>query len=1118
MSTDRLGILLGTIASLAIFISAAAASADDGEAHKIEAFEKEIRPILVENCQSCHGPELQRGSLRLDARAYLIEGGDSGPAVEPGEPAESLLIEAVKSVDDEAAAMPPGKRKKLSPAEVEALERWIAAGAVWPDDGQVVTTRKDAWATHWAFQPVANPSPPETDRPDWVRTPIDAFVLERLEAEGLSPSPPADRRTLIRRLTYDLTGLPPTPEEVDAFEADPDPNAYEKLVDRLLASEHYGEQWARHWLDVARYSDTKGYVYGREERFLVQSAAYRDWVVRAFNDDLPYDRFLLDQLAADQVEPDDPEALAAMGFLTIGRRFLGVTPDVIDDRIDVVTRGTMGLTVSCARCHDHKFDPIPTADYYSLYGVFQNCAERLTRIGEPETNDEATEAFEAELNKRLTTLRDGLDAERAEASKRVRARIADYLMVQLDLSVVPPEGFDTVLGADDLIPGFARRWRDYLAKAALADDPIFRPWRRFAAIDQGDFATEAAKATEELTAPGAPRLNSRVAAAFATPPATIQEVAQRYAALFAEIDAQWLEASKAEPPPVALAEADDEALRRVLYEHASPCVVPDESIVTIEWFFDSGQVTKLWQLQGEVDRWIINSPQAPPFAVAVVDRAEIREPRIFVRGSAANPGDEVPRRFLEVVAGPDAAPFEQGSGRLELARAIVDPENPLTARVWVNRIWSHHFGEGLVNTPSDFGVRADPPSHPELLDWLAQRLVAEGWRSKAIHRLILLSSTYQQRSNGPDSAEALEAAQLKDPENRLLWRTNPHRLSFEEFRDTLLAVTGELDPRIGGRATQLFGGSPNLRRTLYGLVDRQFLPGTLRVFDFANPDLHVPTRSETTVPQQALFALNHPFFADRARALAARFASDDADASIRALYRAIYQREPTSGQLEAARGFIGSASSEPEPSPPPATLAWSHGYGPVDPASGPSGTFTLLPHFNGSAWGGGPNWPDPTLGWARLTAEGGHPGDDLNRAVFRRWTSPIRGTIAIESTLTHAEAAGDGVRGWIVSSRLGVLKTAVVHNTKVDFNLASVAVEPGDAIDFVVDVREGLNSDQYLWAPKIRALGAEWLPTATPVADWDAARDFSGPMTKRLKPWEQLAQALLMSNEFMFVD
>ncbi len=1119
MPTDRLRILVGTIASIAALsllspLGLAQSPAD------VEAFEKEVRPLLIEHCQSCHGPEKQKGNLRLDSRPSIVEGGDTGPAIEPGKPDESLLIEAVKQTGD--LVMPPGKDKKLTPEQIASLERWIAAGAAWPEDsGPVVETRKGIWAKHWAFQPVSDPKPPAPSQPDWVRTPVDAFVQARLQAEGLAPSPAADRRTLIRRVTYDLTGLPPTLDEVAAFVADADPDAYGKLVDRLLASKHYGEQWARHWLDVARYSDTKGYVYGREERFFVQSPTYRDWVTKAFNDDLPYDRFLLDQIAADQAAPEDPSALAAMGFLTLGRRFLGVTHDVIDDRIDVVTRGTMGMTVACARCHDHKYDPIPTADYYSLYGVFVNCTERLTPIAEPASRDEAYQAFEAELNKRRDALRNGMNASRAEASKRVRKRLAEYLLVQLDLSKVPLEGFDTVLGENDLIPGFVRRWQAYLAKVAKTDDPIFGPWHRLSSLSETEFAAEAAKAVEEWTKSGAPTLNPRVAAAFATPPATIQEVAQRYAKLFTEIDALWLEASKTDPSPAGFTDADAEALRRVLYAaDESPCYVPDEPIVTTEWFYDSGTVVRLWNLQGEVDRWLINSPLAPPHAVAVVDRAELREPRIFVRGSSGNQGDQVPRKFLQVVAGPDAKPFTQGSGRLELAKAIVDPENPLTARVWVNRIWAHHFGSGLVRTPSDFGIRAEAPSHPELLDWLASRLVTEGWSTKAIHRLILLSSTYQQRSDGPDSPEAREQSELKDPENRLLWRANPHRLSFEENRDSLLAVTGELDLRIGGRATDLFAGASNVRRTIYGLVDRQFLPGVLRVFDFANPDLHIPTRSETTVPQQALFAMNHPFLAGRARVLAARFATDDADASIRALYRATYQREPTSEQVEAARAFVTSAADEPATMAPPATLAWSYGYGTVDPTTGPGKEFHPFPHYSGKAWGGGPRWPDPTLGWAQITAEGGHPGDDLKRSIFRRWTSPIKGVIAIESILTHTEASGDGVRAWLASSRHGVLKTSVVHNAKVDFNAESVAVEPGDTIDFVVDVRDGLNSDQHLWAPKIRVVDGDAFAVAgsTPVSDWDAVRDFSGPMTERLKPWEQLAQVLLMANEFLFID
>ncbi|WP_337174435.1 PSD1 and planctomycete cytochrome C domain-containing protein [Paludisphaera sp.] len=1110
MSHHRLVPPIGAALVLALGLALAPARGQSPAA--VEDFETHIRPLLVEKCQSCHGPEKQRGNLRVDSLATLLEGGDLGPAVVPGNLEESLLIEAIRR--EGGLEMPPDA--PLSPEQVDALERWVAAGAPWPDDGApAVETRKELWARHWAFRPMARPEPPAAGESSWIRTPVDAFVAARHAEEGLSPSPEADRRALIRRLSYTLTGLPPTPAEVAAFVADTDPTAYEKLVDRLLSSKQYGEQWARHWLDVARYADTKGYVYGREERFFVHAPAYRDWVVDAFNDDMPYDRFLMNQIAADQAEPEDPSSLAALGFVTLGRRFLGITHDIIDDRIDVVTRGTMGLTVSCSRCHDHKFDPIPTADYYSLYGVFMNCTERLTPLDEPSGSEAERAAFEAELKKRVDALEAGVAFAREEASQRIRARVADYLSAQLDLSAVPPDGFDVILYADDIVPASIRRWQAYLAAAAEADDPIFRPWRRLIALPEADFAARAAAALAEPDAPGATPTNARVAAAFASPPASMAEVVERYARLLGDVDREWEEALKADPAATALADPDAEALRLVLHEpDRSPCWIPDEPIVTIEAFLDNNQDVKLWNLQGEVDRWLMQSPSAPPYASALVDRAEIREPRVFKRGNAANPGDLVPRRFLQVVAGPDAPDFERGSGRLELARAIVDPENPLTARVWVNRIWAHHFGAGLVRTPSDFGVRSEPPSHPELLDWLARRLIDGGWRTKEIHRLILLSSTYRQRSNGggPDD----EAAALKDPENRLLWRMNPHRLTFEEARDSALAATGELDARLGGRGTPLFDGPENLRRTLYGVVDRQFLPGVFRVFDFANPDLHIPSRSETTVPQQALFAMNHPFPAARARALAARLPEGDDDA-IRDAFQAAFQRDPTDDETAAAREFLADAAATPPPSPPEETLAWSYGVAAVDPASGPSKDFRPMPAFDGKGWGGGPNWPDPKLGWARITAEGGHPGDDLARSIVRRWTSPIRGVVAVESTLEHAPEVGDGVRGWLVSSRRGVLKSAPVHAARVDFHADAIEVEPGDAIDFVVDVRDALNSDQHLWAPKIRPTRIDAGPMPSGGV-WDAARDFHGPAASGLGPRELLAQVLLMSNEFLFVD
>jgi hypothetical protein len=462
-----------------------------------------------------------------------------------------------------------------------------------------------------------------------------------------------------------------------------------------------------------------------------------------------------------------------------------------------------------------------------------------------------------------------------------------------------------------MIPAFVRRFEVFLARPELADDPVFAPWVRLAALDADAFPERAAATLAALHASGA-RVNPLVAAALASPPASMREVADRYGGLLADVERQWQAAAAAVPPPAALADADLEALRQVLHGPRSPCVVPDEPIVSIEGFFPSQVCTELWKLQGELDRWLIEQPQAPPHAVRLVDRAELRAPRVFRRGDPKQPREAVPRRFLSLVAGAEPAPFREGSGRLELARAIVDPANPLTARVWVNRLWQQHVGRGLVETPSDFGTRAAPPSHPELLDWLAAELVGSGWSTKHVHRLIVSSAAYRQRSDAArDEATAARASEI-DPGNRLLWRMNPRRLSFEEVRDALLAVGGRLDLTPGGRATDMLAGDglTHRRRSLYGLIDRQFLPTVLRVFDVANPDLHVPARSETTVPQQALFALNHPFVAAQARAVvaatgAAAMAPDDA---VRRLYHAILARPPTDAQRSLATTFLAHGS------------------------------------------------------------------------------------------------------------------------------------------------------------------------------------------------------------------
>ncbi|HEY1786208.1 MAG TPA: DUF1549 domain-containing protein, partial [Pirellulales bacterium] len=628
------------LACLACFPSTALLANED-----LRFFETDVRPVLVEHCHKCHGPKKQEAGLRLDSQEAALKGGDNGPVIVPGKPDESLLVAAIRRAGD--VQMPPDE--KLRDKEIEAIVQWVRLGAAWPASPEAADEKRaEAQRRHWAFQRIDDPAPPAVRDGDWVRTPIDRFVLAKLETAGLAPSPSANRRTLIRRATFDLTGLPPTPDQVDAFENDPAPDAYAKLIDRLLESPQYGEQWARHWLDIARYSDTKGYVYANEERFWVHASTYRDWVVQAFNGDLPYDQFLLLQIAADQVAPQDRGARAAMGFLTLGRRFLGVTHDIIDDRIDVVTRGTMGLTVACARCHDHKYDPIPTADYYALYGVFLNSTERLDPIAEPAVRDEAYAAFENELNQRQQKLRDATLARRSEAAERVRQRVTDYLVAQTELSKYPEEGFVQILAATDLIPTFVRRWEAWLALDARSDDPVFLPWRQFAAFKADEFAAKSAECVQQLTAAGT--VNPRVLSALTPPPASMREVAQRYGKLLLEVDREWkgsCEAARAAgaSDPTKLEAPESEALRQCLYGAGSPCAVPDEGIVSTESYFDSVALAELWPLQGEVDRWLLRSPLAPAYALSLVDRESRRPARIFRRGNPANRGPEVPRHF-----------------------------------------------------------------------------------------------------------------------------------------------------------------------------------------------------------------------------------------------------------------------------------------------------------------------------------------------------------------------------------------------------------------------------------------------------------------------------------------
>jgi hypothetical protein len=726
-----------------------------------EFFERKIRPLFAKHCFECHARTAKRpeGGLLLDTTAGIRKGGENGPVLNADKPAASMLLELVRYDGD--IQMPPGG--KLPAAEIALLEEWVQRGAPLPEDGAAVAEGKvidfAAGRKFWSFQPPRASSPPLTSASP---TRIDAFLQAKRAERGLGPAASADRATLIRRATFDLLGLPPTPEEVEAFVNDPAPDAYERLLDRLLASPHYGERWARHWLDLARYAD--GNQLSLEVRD--QAWMYRDWVVRALNDDLSYKEFVRRQLAADKLDLP-PSELAALGFLAVSPEYwkeLQLSPAVIrtivadewEERIDAVGRTFLGLSLACARCHDHKFDPISTEDYYALAGVLAS-----TRLIERSVLPEAEAAVVRQARDEVRKL--------AEEIKKLKA-----------IKQPTPE-----------------------EQAKLSE-------------------------CERRTA-------------------QIERTTPHYEA--------------------ATAHAVDDA---ALYVEA-----------------DGATKTKLRYEPG-----------------AAQDLA------VQIRGNPAKLGRVVPRRFLTVFAGDTPTAFADGSGRRELADAIVDQAAPLAARVIVNRVWAHHFGRGLVETVSDFGKQGERPTHPELLDDLTRRFIDDGWSLKRLHRTIMTSAAYQQVSTCDNAA-----AQAADPDNRWLWRMNRRRIDVEAWRDALLAAGGNLDARVGGPAGEL-SAAGNLRRTLYGRIDRSEPNVMLRLFDFPEPSAHSPARAPTTTALQQLFVLNGPLVTRQAAELAQQLTGQPAAAPeeiVRGAYRRLFAREPSAAEERLGVTYLTSEGTAPSP-------------------------------------------------------------------------------------------------------------------------------------------------------------------------------------------------------------
>ncbi len=824
-----------------VFLLTALTSPAASVADQRDFFEMRVRPVLAKNCFTCH-TTARMGGLEMSGRDALIKGGKSGPAIVPGDAEKSLLVQAVAQTHERLKMPPQGK---LAESEIADLRAWIKDGAIWPESapsknakaGEYVITPEQR--AYWAFQPVRKPDPPAVKDKNWGRSTVDRFILAKLESKNLKPVGMAGKPALIRRATFDLIGLPPTTEEVDAFVRDKSKDAFAKVVDRLLASPHYGERWGRYWLDVARYSDDK--LNSTMDEPYANSFRYRDWVIAAFNQDMPYDLFVKAQIAGDQLPEKDPEKYQP------GLAFYADSPEFQDDRVDVTSRGFLGLTVACATCHDHKFDPIPTKDYYGLLGIFRGTEYHEVPLA-PQDVVMAFQKHKKLVDDQEAAIKEFLNSQATQLSEILAAKTARYLKAA-EKEVSSEEGLDQET---------LERWMKYLKKPQ--------------------------KEHHYLPAKDPQEFQAFVLAVNAEKKHIDDENHIRLGGSNARRDL-----SNAN---LLSLERDKYFLWRDLFSDTGILYYGDNKI---DRFLQGEWKSHLDSMRATLEELKKTIPPQYPFLRTIQDVKNPGNMHVLLRGSPDSPGEEAPRRFLAVLSPSDRKPFTKGSGRLELAEAIADPNNPLTARVMVNRIWQRHFGQGLVRTPSNFGQLGDRPSHPELLDYLAARFVENKWSIKSLHREIMLSSVYAL------SAENSAANYAVDPENRLVWRANRRRLDAEALRDSLLFVSGNLDLKPGGQAERLT--DENKRRAVYGFVSRRKLDGMLALFDFPSPNNTSEQRLSTSVPLQKLFFMNSPLVADQAKALAARLKGEDA-ARIDQAYRILFSRPPSKQEIELGRQFL----------------------------------------------------------------------------------------------------------------------------------------------------------------------------------------------------------------------
>ena len=933
--------LLSTLAAAVCATAAAAADRDDPAS--LAFFESRIRPVLVAHCQECHAADEVNGGLRVDSGPALLAGGDSGPAVAPGKPDESLLLAALRH---DGFEMPPSGR--LPEAVVADFAAWIEAGAVDPRTEQAALPRAagvdiEAGRAHWAFQPIARPRLPAVADTTWPHNEIDAFVLAALEAAGQQPAPDAERRTWLRRVTFDLTGLPPTPEALEAFLEDGSSEAEATVVDRLLASPQFGERMARHWLDIARFAESSG---GGRSMVFQEAWRYRDYVIDAFNADMPFDQFLTEQVAGDLLPAASPEEearlLTATGYLVLGainyeeqdKRHLEM--DVVDEQLETLGRGLLGMTLGCARCHDHKFDPIPTDDYYALAGILRST--KTLKHSNVSTWTERPLPMPPELAAAVAAH----EAEAAALEQRLKAAKQRLASLEPDTAPLEPQPLEAFAGhvLDDQDAKAVGDWTEstftkpYIAAGYLHDADGDKGGRTL--TFQPQFAEPGRYEVRLAYTPGGNRASNvpvsivsldgdskHVVDMRKTPPldnhfVSLGEFAfdssQQWFVMISNADTDGhvvVDAVQFLPVGAAAAAAEK-----------PPAPQPAPAVAKLKAEIQAIEAAK---------KALAADRPAVPHAMAAKDAETVVDCEICIRGDVHNKGRTVPRGVLQVATlGPAPTMPAAASGRRELAAWLTDPEHPLTSRVFVNRLWQQFFGRGLVATPDNFGTTASPPSHPALLDHLARRLTDGDWSTKNVVRAIALSHTYRQACRRSPPLE-------EDPDNALLAGLHRRRLDAESLRDAMLSVAGTLvsdlggpgisDPKVLAKAgsetpseyTFVF---TDTRRSIYTPAFRNRRLELFEVFDAANPNAVVGRRPVSTVAPQALYLLNSPFVMEQASAAATRLLAEplgDPAAGVDRAFRQTLGRGPTARELELVLAAVAGSG-------PDAIAAWATVY------------------------------------------------------------------------------------------------------------------------------------------------------------------------------------------------